>query len=414
MKTLYYDCFAGISGDMNLAALIDLGVDEKSLVAELQKLNLEGWSIETQKASRGGICGTLLTVHCEDGAHDHHHDHGHAHHEHSHNHHRHEHRSFAYIKKIICGSALSESVKEKSLAIFSAIAEAEAKVHGKKIDDVHFHEVGAVDSIIDIVGAAICAELLGVEKFTASTVELGGGTVRCQHGVMPVPAPATAEIAKAFPAKIGGAPHECTTPTGAAIIAALCALYNAKISGEIIAAGIGVGHRDSPALPNILRVMLIEEDASQTESFQTEAMTELCANIDDMCAEDLSELTEKLFAADAADVWQESIAMKKNRLAVKVCALTHTAGAQKIRDAFFKHSTTLGIREQQISRIALNRESEILETSFGKVRFKIYEYGGVKRAKPEFDDCKKISESSGIPTATIRTKLINEFERKQS
>ncbi|MBO7521735.1 MAG: LarC family nickel insertion protein, partial [Opitutales bacterium] len=206
MKILYYNCAAGISGDMNLAAMLDLGVDKNALVSELEKLGLGGWKLEAFSDSRGGICGTRVEVVCEDGHgrnHERHHEHG--------GEHRHEHRHYSQIKDMILNSALNQKVKDLSIAIFDRIAAAEAQVHGVEIADVCFHEVGAVDSIIDIVGAAICADMLGVDAFVSSKVELGGGTVRCAHGVMPVPAPATALLARSFPSTLGAAQCECAT-----------------------------------------------------------------------------------------------------------------------------------------------------------------------------------------------------------
>jgi len=406
MKTLYYNCFAGISGDMNLAALINLGVDESALIAELKKLSLDGWEIKTSIASQNGISGTRLDVVC----HHHHSEDCDGSHHHEHKHHHHEHRSFADIKKIISDSKLSDYVKEKSLAIFETIAKAEATVHEKNLDEVHFHEVGALDSIVDIVGAAICTELLNVENFVSTSVELGGGTVRCQHGILPVPAPATAIIAKKFPSKIGGENHECTTPTGAAIIATLCDSYNEALNGKILATGIGVGHREGKILPNILRVMLVDTKEKSSEKF--ESIYELSANIDDMTSEHIGFLCEKLFESSALDVWQESIVMKKNRLSIKVCALTKEDNVEKLRAVFFENSTTLGIRQKKIERYSLPRKLESFESSYGKVQFKISEFNGVKRAKPEFEDCKKIAEKNKISIEVITKKLINEFENR--
>ncbi len=408
MKILHYDCFAGISGDMNLAALIDLGVDKNALVAELEKLGLRGWRLETSRDERGGIFGTRVDVVCEDARH--HHEHSHVEHGHAHHH---EHRSFADIKKIISSSALSEKSKALSLDIFTLLAKAEGEVHGKDADEVHFHEVGALDSIIDIVGAAVCAELLGAEKFTSSAVELGGGTVKCQHGILPVPAPATAIIAKAFPAKLGGTSFESTTPTGAAIIAALCSGFEEKLSGKILKAGVGIGHKKGAELPNILRVMLIES-GEENSGIQSETLSEFSANIDDMTAEHLAHLAEKLFDAGALDVWQEPITMKKGRLGTKVCALAKPEDAAEVRECFFKNSSTLGLREASVRRHFLRRESVVKKTSFGEVRFKSVEFGGVKRAKPEFEDCRKTAEASGLSIADAAEKLRNEFENPKA
>ena len=427
MKILYYDCFAGISGDMNLSALIDAGANATIIEQELQKLNLDNWSLKVSKSSKNGIFGTRVDVICSCEEHEHHHEHceqhhhhddhhshehHHDHHEHSHHHH-HEHRKFSDIAEMINCSALSENVKKNAIAIFKKIADAEAQVHGKSVDDVNFHEVGAVDSIIDIVGSAIAFELLGIDKAVSTPVELGGGTVKCAHGVLTVPAPATAIIAKDFPSKIGGAHHECTTPTGAGIIATMCSEFSPKINGKIIASGIGIGHRDSHELTNILRVSIIETDENSSE-LTSEKMFELSANIDDMTPEHIAELCQKLFDTNALDVWQENIVMKKNRLAVKVCALVREADSQNVAEAFFKNSTTLGLRKTEVTRLSINREIENFESKNGLVRIKKSSFANIERIKPEFDDCKKIADLSATAIDIVSDNIKNEFKNTKA
>ena len=407
MKILYYNCAAGISGDMNLAAMLDLGADKNKLVGELEKLGLGGWKLEAFSDSRGGICGTRVEVICED-EHKHSHEHHHEHHEHDcgHSHeHRHDHRHYSQIKDLILNSALSKKVKDLSIAIFDRIAAAEAQVHGVEIADVCFHEVGAVDSIIDIVGAAICADMLGVDSFVSSKVELGGGTVRCAHGIMPVPAPATALLARSFPSTLGAAQCECTTPTGAAIIAQLCSEFEPKISGRILKCGVGVGHRNVENLANVLRVMLVETDAAASETI-AEKMFEISANIDDMPAEQISLLCEKLFEAGASDVWQEGIFMKKGRLAVKVCALSKSEKLKEVKECFFRNSSTLGLRQTEVLRESLLREIRVKKTPLGDVRCKVSKFGDSQKAKFEFDDVKKIAEEKSMPAAEV-LKILN-------
>lgn len=424
MKTIYYDCFAGISGDMNLGAMVDLGADKDALVSELEKLEIGGWKIEFSKDGRGGIFGTKAQVVLDGYGHSHGapHSHAHAHAdcEHHHEHpraecpvhehaHTHEHRSFRDIKAIIENSKISDRAKKLSLKIFGKVAEAEAKIHGREIDDVCFHEVGAVDSIIDIVGAAICADLLGAEKFACSEIELGGGTVKCAHGIIPVPAPATAEILKNFRVKLNGAPHECTTPTGAAIIAALCEVSEAKISGRIVANGVGVGQRNPANIANVLRVSLIES-APETDGVREEKMFVAEANIDDMTAESLAFLCSRLFAEGAADVWQEAIAMKKSRLGTKVCALVSEERKGKILSCFLGESSTLGVRVSEVSRISVPREIKNVKTRLGEVRVKISEFGGRAKIKPEFDDCASIANKKCLPLDEVRRIAENESE----
>lgn len=286
MKVLYYDCFSGISGDMNLGAMIDLGVDKDYLVDELSKLKLhDEFQLKITRDARKGISGTKVDVILMHGHHeeyhsnetevhahgdDHHHEHAHDHgdvghghsHQHSHKHshqesHHHEHRNYKDIENLINSSELSDEVKKLSLNIFMRVAVAEAKVHGKAIEEVHFHEVGATDSIVDIVGAAICANYLKVDKIMCSSVELGSGFVRCAHGLIPVPAPATVEILKGIPVKAGVVPKETTTPTGAAILAELVDEFTDKKNFIMEKIGYGIGHRDTE-IPNVLRVFLAE------------------------------------------------------------------------------------------------------------------------------------------------------------
>ena len=418
MKTIYYDCFAGISGDMNLGAMVDLGADKDALVSELEKLGIGGWKIEFSKDGRGGIFGTKAQVvldgheHTHDAPHPHAHAHADCEHHHEHTraespHREHEHRSFRDIKAIIENSKISDRAKKLSLKIFGKVAEAEAKIHGREIDDVCFHEVGAVDSII--VGAAICADLLGAEKFACSEIELGGGTVKCAHGIIPVPAPATAEILENFRVKLNGAPHECTTPTGAAIIAALCEVSEAKISGRIVANGVGVGQRNPANIENVLRVSLIES-APETDGVREEKMFVAEANIDDMTAESLAFLCSRLFADGAADVWQEAIAMKKSRLGTKVCALVSEERKGKILSCFLGESSTLGVRVSEVSRISIPRETRTIKTRLGEVRVKISEFGGRAKIKPEFDDCATIANKKHLPLDEVRRIAENESE----
>lgn len=426
MKILYYDCFAGISGDMNLAAMLDLGVDCAKLEAELNKLNLPGWSIRVEKSAKNGIAGTRVDVlcgECVDGqigdglcAPKHNHEHSHEHsgerrHGHAGGNSAHcGHRTFADIRSIILQSGLSSRSKDISLSIFKILAEAEAKVHNKPVDEVHFHEVGAVDSIIDIVGCAVCIELLGVDELRSSSVELGSGTVVCAHGVMPVPAPATAELAKMFPSKLNGASHECTTPTGAAIIAALAKKFNSPVSGRLVSCGIGIGHRDCAELPNILRVMLYDSDCPQT-CYKSSKMCVMSANIDDMSGEAQAYLCESLFKAGARDVWTEPVIMKKGRSAFKVSALCAISDRETVAESFFRNSTTLGLKIYMVDRLELDRKISSIETSKGKISFKTSEFGGIRRVKAEADDIAKIASETASSFMEISEFALDEFKR---
>ncbi len=416
MRTLHYNCASGISGDMNLSALLDLGVSVETLERELKKLNIDGWKISAQKAEKLGIWGTQVKVDCLGGTADSsqkehcycgHTHHGHQHCEggHSHEHHHEHGRSFADICRLVNASDLSDYVKETSLKIFRKLAEAEAQIHNKSVDDVHFHEVGAVDSIIDIVGSAICLRELKIDSIIVGQIELGGGVVKCQHGAMPVPAPATALLSQGFKCSLGGVNHEATTPTGMAFLATL-ATSNGEISGQVIARGIGVGRRDCSERANVLQVMLLETESVQ----RAEKMYTLISNIDDMSAETLSALCESLFVSGALDVWQESIVMKKSRSAVKVCALVREGDFAKVEKAFFENSTTLGLRAVEVSRISLDRKFSRFDSSLGELRVKSRADGSF--AKIEFDDIAKIAKEHSIPF--LKAKEIIEFEYKNS
>ncbi len=425
MRVLHYNCVSGISGDMNLSALLDLGVDIKKLEAQLQKLNLSGWSISCAKAEKMGIWGTQVKVDCIGGTNSssqekHHHEHC-EHHEHSHEgcgHHHHEHhahcahshhhchgRSFAEIEALINASMLSDFVKETSVKIFRKLAEAEAQIHNKNVADVHFHEVGAVDSIIDIVGSAICLELLNVDAISVGEIELGGGFVKCEHGSMPVPAPATALLSQGFKCSLGGVSHEATTPTGMAFLATL-ARTSTSLSGEVLASGIGIGQRDCLERANILQVLLLNTEASEN----VEKMFVVEANIDDMTSEAISALCDSLFCAGALDVWQENIVMKKSRSATKVCALVDAKFLPDVKTTFFENSTTLGVRVSEVSRISLARNVVQFASSLGDVRIKERADGSL--AKAEFDDIAKIAKERSIPF--LKVKEIVEAEYKNS
>ena len=306
-KILYFDCFSGISGDMTMAALVELGVPEDYLKEELKKINLSGYHLHFKKDQRKGIFGLRADVHLHDDHHNHHdHDHhDHDHHDHDH-HHDHVHRTFDDIKKLFESSGLSEKVNSTSLKIFRLIAEAEGKIHNKPADEVHFHEVGAVDSIVDIAAAAICLDYLNPDRIICSPLELGGGTVKCAHGVFPVPAPAALEILKGIPVKTGAVPFETTTPTGAAIMAACADEFTSSPAFQPEKIAYGVGHRDTE-IPNVLRVMIARKTPENKEK---DAVLLEC-NIDDMNPEFYEPLIEKSLKAGAYDTFLTPIIMKK-------------------------------------------------------------------------------------------------------
>ena len=377
MRILYYDCFAGISGDMNLGAMIDLGVDPDFLKVELQKLNIEGFHLEISKDSRRGISGTKATVIIENPENE-------------------KHRHLRHIEDLINQSTLSENIKSTSIRIFDLIAEAEAKVHRIDKQRVHFHEVGALDSIADIVGAAICLDFLNVDKIISSPVQLGGGMVKCAHGIMPVPAPATAEIVQHIPVKAGLVQHEATTPTGAAIIVALADEFTTEINFPIQKIAYGIGQRDISEVPNVLRVYLLESTTEGDNSTLEEAWMVEC-NIDDMNPEWYDFLFQKLFDAGAGDVFLTPVIMKKSRPANRLSVLCTTLILPEIKEIIFNHSTSIGLVEYKLTKTVLEREEKKIETELGTVRFKSSFLEGKEiRTKPEYEDLRKLAILHGL------------------
>jgi uncharacterized protein (TIGR00299 family) protein len=427
MKILYYDCFAGISGDMNLAAMIDLGVDPDYLRGELSRLGLDDeFKLVVTKGAQSGIHGTRVDVrltaedsgrHGHDHAHQHHgegyaHHHNHGHdddhapdhaqehaHTYDHGHTHGPHRNFAAIRDIIMGSTLSDEVKETSLRIFRKVAEAEGKVHGKPVAEVHFHEVGATDSIVDIVGAAICYHRLAPDAVWASPVELGSGFVRCAHGVIPVPAPATVEILHGIPTIRGGTDIEATTPTGAAIIASLVDEFTASPAMTVVGTAYGVGHKETRR-PNLLRVHMAEGDGSS--SSRTSRARLLQCNIDDMTGEMLGHVMELLMERGAMDVHFSPIVMKKNRPATLISLLCSERDEGRFKELLFRHTTTLGVKSFALDKTMLERRFDRVETPLGPVTMKRALLGGeVLRSKPEFEECREIARRNDIPLPEV-------------
>ncbi|HKL38254.1 MAG TPA: nickel pincer cofactor biosynthesis protein LarC [Bacteroidales bacterium] len=461
MNVLYYDCFSGISGDMNLAALIDLGVDERYLRTELDKLNVSGYEMCISRDVRHAITGTRVDVelisgesynhghqgsghthheagsakensrpthentHEEPHAHSHSHgdfpghrhdtreDHTHPHHHHGHSQaqsHDHVHRNLEDIRQIVEGSDLNAKVKERSMKMFRLIAEAEAKVHGTTVDKIHFHEVGAVDSIVDIVGAAICLDYLNVNKVVASTVELGGGFVKCAHGTMPVPAPATLEILKGIPVRTGAVDKETTTPTGAAILAANVDEFDDRKALTVEKTGYGIGHRNLD-IPNILRVYLGTAGESQKpEGFQTHQALEISCNIDDMNPEHYEDIMERLFEAGADEVYITPVVMKKTRPASLLTILCSPGLEEQMARLIFQHTSTLGFRGKTVKKSELNRKMETRETRFGDVRVKTgYLDGKPLKTKPEYEDCKRIAREKSLSLQEVLRGIVEDI-----
>lgn len=384
MTILIYDCFSGISGDMNLGAMIDLGIDPAWLKNELRKLNLPGWDISEEKDQRHGISGTKVTV--------------------MQTREEHVHRHLSDIVSIINGSTLSADVKGMAIRIFTIIAEAEATVHGVPVEKIHFHEVGAVDAIIDIVGAAICHDFLKPDAVITSAVELGGGTVKCAHGILPVPAPATSLIVKNMNVRLNGVDFEATTPTGAAILAAFTEKGNSRnLPVRLIRTGYGVGHKKHPEVPNLLRVTLAETTVKPEQGH--EALLLEC-NIDDMSPELYEHVSGKLFEAGAADVYLSNIIMKKGRPGIMLSVICEKGNESALRETIFTETTTIGLRVTTFMKSTLDRKTVMLDTEFGKVSFKLSYLGNRQvSAKPEADECMKIAVETGLPLREVAARL---------
>ena len=380
---LFVDCFAGIAGDMFLSSLTDISSGEEHLKSELAKLNLIGYGLEFTRTARGGISGLKLDVTFND---------------------EHCHRHLGDIEQIINQSSLSDRVKETAVRTFRVLAEAEAKVHGEPIDHVHFHEVGAVDAIVDITGAAIMLEYIGWPKVCFSKLNVGSGTVNCAHGTLPVPAPATLQLLEGMEVYSAGDPMERVTPTGAALVRALAGGTSSNPGGTVIKSGVGLGSR-SGALPNLLRSTLMRGGAYLNK----ERCSELCANIDDMTAEDLSFASDVLFGAGALDVWFESIYMKKNRPAVKMSLLCRECDSELMSELMLKHTSTFGVRCFSSDRTSYERRIDTFSTSLGEVRIKsATDRGEVVKQSAEFEDVSRIAISRGMTLSEVRAHLASE------
>ncbi|WP_314702678.1 nickel pincer cofactor biosynthesis protein LarC [Campylobacter rectus] len=446
-KILYYDASAGISGDMNLAALVELGVDFGYLCAELEKLNLAGeFKLVRKNVLKNGIAATKIDVVCagrrgeiplgissgkfcsnglsgvkfeadrceniRQSTHTKFHSHS---------------RNLGQILKLVETSQLSAFVKDMAGKIFKQIATAEAKMHGVSVWDVHFHEIGAIDSIVDVVGAAICIEALGVPQIFTSQIELGGGFVRCAHGKLAVPAPATAEILRGASVSLGRADFEMATPTGAAILK-VCARNlsdtdhrEAPQNFKILSVGYGAGDKDAADFANVLRVMLCETDEERGEGDERNLSEkagygEVCkqilisTNIDDMDAESFALACEILRENGALDVFSRSIFMKKGRMGYELNALCRKQDAQNLKDLIFTHTTAIGVREVEVAKTELKREFVRVQTKFGEIGLKISGSGQTQKAKPEFDECKAAALAHGTTIERVRKEALKIYD----
>jgi uncharacterized protein (TIGR00299 family) protein len=378
MKALYLSCYSGISGNMFIGALLDAGYTEDALKKTVSALPVSGYTLKFEKTVKMGIEATHFDVELDPTEHQ-------------------PHRHLRHIVEIIDAADLSESVKQRSIAVFTKLAEAEAKVHGTTIEKIHFHEVGAVDAIIDVVGTVSGLEALGIEKIFASNLRTGFGFIECAHGSMPIPAPATAELLHGIPYKQGEVEKELITPTGAALIATLCESFGDRPEGFVTEkTAYGAGGWDLE-IPNVLRAEL-----GSFQSLEKSDLLVLETNIDDCSPQVISYAMDRLFDAGALDVWQTPILMKKGRSAQKLSVLCPVSLKNELEMIIFKETTSIGIRSFSVDRTALDRREETVETPWGPVRVKISSLNGeVCSATPEYDDCRQLAEKNNIPLKQV-------------
>jgi len=409
MKTLYLDLFSGISGDMFMGALLDVGLDYSRLAIELEKLKLEGYHLHVSRGKRAQIEGTKFDVHLGRHSHGHGHEHGHEHghhHEHEHSHeHKHGHgRNYAEIKQLILASGVSEWAKAKAVAVFDRIASAEGKIHGMPAEQVHFHEVGAVDSIIDIAGACIGLEFLGKPRVLASQPIDGTGWIDCAHGRFPVPAPATLEILAARGIALSQCeePHELITPTGAALLAEFVEEFGPMKNFAPARIGFGLGSRDNPTRPNVLRAILGETSAAAEHDWESDTIVVLETNLDDVSPEILGHFMETALTAGALDVAYAPLQMKKNRPGFLLTVLCAAAEADKFSELILRETSAFGVRRCMAERRKLRREFQMVQTVFGEVSMKVGKLDGkILQAAPEFESCRKLAEKKKLPLKLI-------------
>jgi hypothetical protein len=383
-KILYFDCFSGISGDMTLGALLDLGVDQNQLVRQLDSLGVTGYQLSVTRKQNNGITGTdfdvvLTAPHID--------------------HHSHHHRNLADIEQLIEHSRIDQNAKLLAKKIFNTLGTSEAKIHNKPLSEIHFHEVGALDSIVDIVGAAICISLLKPDKIISSPLHLGSGTITCAHGVLPVPAPATADILAGIPVYSTGVKGELVTPTGAAIIKNIADEFGPLPSFIIEKTGYGTGKKQFD-MPNLLRVFW-GNDTSANDRLDSELLL-LETNIDDMNPEIYTYLIPLLLEKGALDAYLTQILMKKGRPGILLSILCEPAQALILETIVFNETSTLGIRKTRLGRTSLHRKIITIQTEFGPIRVKAaYQNGALLKMAPEYEDCRKIAITSGLPLKQV-------------
>ena len=375
LRVAYFDCYSGISGDMILGALVDLGVDPGKIRKALKTLDLKGYKLKTSRVQRGLIAGTKAQVSVEKSQHSHH-----------------PARKYSDIKKLIANSDLSSTAKKNSQEIFKRIARVEAAIHNTTMEKIHFHEVGAVDSIVDIVGGVVAIESLELDKVYASPLNVGEGFVQCAHGCLPVPAPATVKLLQGVPVFSSGIKKELTTPTGAAMIGFYADKFGSFPAMKIVSDGYGAGDHIIPEMPNMLRVVL-----GETCHEQSEELVLIESNIDDMNPEFYEGTMESLFKAGALDVYLTPIIMKKSRPANKISVLSTETNRSAMTEILLQETTSFGVRFYRVGRTTLEREMKTVKTSWGPVKIKVGRlHGKILQVSPEYEDCKKIASKKKI------------------
>jgi uncharacterized protein (TIGR00299 family) protein len=375
VKLAYFDCFSGISGDMCLGALVDAGVSLEVLKRELRKLPVRGFSLSGEKVERGGMAATKVHVKARGKGS----------------------RRWKDVREIIEGSALSPGVKARGLSVFKSLFQAEARVHGKRYDRVHLHELGALDAMVDIMGTLILVERLGIGEVCASAVNMGGGSTRTSHGTIPVPSPAAAELLKDVPVYSSRDDFELTTPTGAALIRALATDFGPLPAMRVEEVGVGAGNKDFADMPNILRVFVGTGGPGGGEEVMV-----METNLDDMDPRVVGYVAERLLEAGALDVWLTQVVMKKGRPGVKLSVLARREHRPGLQDIIFRETTTLGVRMWSAGRVTLGRNIRKVNTRFGTIRLKeaVLE-GAVLRSVPEYEDCVRAARKHGVPLREV-------------
>ena len=378
MRTIYFDCFAGASGDMILGALVDAGVDPEQLKQQIGLLGVNGYSIDFEKVDRSGISATYAGVRTA---------------------HEHAHRHLSDILQIIYGSSLPDSVKERAARIFSRLAEAEARVHNEAIEKVHFHEVGALDAIIDVVGAAVGFELLGAKRFVCSPLHVGSGTIEMDHGRFPVPPPAVAELLKGAPFYSSDIQGELLTPTGAAILSTVCDSFGPVPKMKLEQTGYGAGTRQYEKFPNVLRVLVGDDEAAVAAD---ERLLMIETNMDDITPQILGHVMDRALTLGALDCYFTAIQMKKNRPGVLLSVLCKTEDSERFMQMLFAETTTLGVRSYEVERRALQRSVVRVETRYGQIDVKVAQLNGhIIKDMPEFEQCRQAALKAGVPLREV-------------